>query len=92
MTLDRYCKWGAALLFAALFPNAAHAQTVAGSFDELRRILAIDETVVVTENSGHQTKGKVVDHGRRGSAQRLGAEWSADGCWHRRRRPRARYL
>src|SRR5262245_57026013 len=61
MTMDRYCKWGPALLFAALFPNAAHAQTVAGSFDELRRILAVDETVVVTENIGRQIRGKVVD-------------------------------
>ena len=44
-------------LTAVLLPVTASAQTVAGSFDELAKILKAGDTVTVTESDGRQTKG-----------------------------------
>jgi hypothetical protein len=44
-----------------LAPSPAPAQTVAHSFEELAQVLKKGRTVVVTEASGHRTKGTVVD-------------------------------
>ena len=46
---------------AILAPSLAQAQAVTSSFEELRRALKNGQTVVVTETSGHRTKGKVSD-------------------------------
>ncbi len=55
----------AGLLAASAFltPVAAPAQTVASSFDELRRVLKTGQTVIVTDTGGRQIKGKVSDVG-----------------------------
>lgn len=47
--------------FVVLVPGAAAAQTVAGSFEELRQVLKTGQTVVVTDSNGQKTKGKVAD-------------------------------
>jgi hypothetical protein len=44
-----------------LFPTTVGAQTVAQSFDELQRMLKVDQTVFVTDETGRLTKGKVAD-------------------------------
>jgi hypothetical protein len=54
-------RWLGGLMFAAVFPNNAQAQVVARSFDDLQRILKVGEKVVVTEDSGEQTRGKVAN-------------------------------
>jgi hypothetical protein len=48
-------------MFAVVFPSSAQAQIVVRSFTELQRILKVDETVVITDESGRQTRGKVAD-------------------------------
>jgi hypothetical protein len=45
----------------ALFPGDVQAQTVARSFEELQPILKVGQTVVVTDDSGRQTKGRLTD-------------------------------
>ena len=45
----------------ALFPGDIRAQTVARSFEELQSILKMGQTVVVTDDSGRQTKGRLTD-------------------------------
>jgi hypothetical protein len=52
-------RWLGGLMFAVVFPSTAQAQIVARSFDELQQILKVDETIVITDESGRQTKGKV---------------------------------
>lgn len=47
-------------LTALLLPATAGAQTVASSFDELKQILNVGDTVTVTESNGHRTKGHVM--------------------------------
>lgn len=54
-------RLGGLVLAVALVPNAASAQTVARSFDELQRTLKVGQTVFVTDESGRQTQGKVAD-------------------------------
>lgn len=53
--------WTTLAVFVMLAPSRAPAQTVANSFDELRQVLKKGQTVVVTDASGRQTKGKVSD-------------------------------
>ena len=45
----------------ALYPGDVRAQTVARSFEELQSILKVGQTVVVTDDSGRQTKGRLTD-------------------------------
>ena len=52
---------GALAVSVILAPSPAPAQTVANSFEELRRVLKNGQTVVVTDSSGQQTRGKVAD-------------------------------
>jgi hypothetical protein len=47
------------VIAVALFPGGAGAQTVAHSFEELQQILHVRQTVVVTDESGQETKGRV---------------------------------
>ena len=47
------------VLMAALLPHGAQAQTPAQSFDELRRLVGPREVVVVTDESGRSTKGRL---------------------------------
>lgn len=54
-------RLGGLVLAVALVPNAASAQTVVRSFDELQRTLKVGQTVFVTDESGRQTQGKVAD-------------------------------
>jgi hypothetical protein len=54
-------RLGGLVLAVGLVPNAASAQTVARSFDELQRTLKVGQTVFVTDESGRQTKGEVAD-------------------------------
>lgn len=54
-------RLGGLVLAVAIVPNAASAQTVARSFDELQRTLKVGQTVFVTDKSGRQTKGEVAD-------------------------------
>jgi len=54
-------RLGGLVLAVALVPNAASAQTVGRSFDELQRTLKVGQTVFVTDESGRQTQGKVAD-------------------------------
>ena len=53
--------WTLLALLVIVAPRPAPAQTVAGSFEELRQILKKGQTVVVTDASGQQTRGKVGD-------------------------------
>ena len=53
--------WALVAVFAILAPRAASAQTVASSFEELRQVLKKGQTVVVTDASGQQVRGKVGD-------------------------------
>ena len=58
LSANRRCLGG--FVFAvALCPAAARAQTSAHSFEELQRILKVRQTVVVTDESGREIKGKV---------------------------------
>ena len=50
------CAWMAWL--AAVSP--AHAQQVASSFDELRRLVTVGETVHVTNTNGTKARGRIV--------------------------------
>lgn len=59
--IRRNRRWLGGLMFAVVFPSTAQAQIVVRSFDELQRILKVDETVVITDESGRQTRGKVAD-------------------------------
>lgn len=54
-------RLGGLVLAVALVPNAASAQTVVRSFDELQRTLKVGQTVFVTDESGRRTQGKVAD-------------------------------
>ena len=54
-------RWSTLAAFVILTPGLARAQTVASSFEELRQVLKIGQTVVVTDASGRRTKGKVMD-------------------------------
>jgi hypothetical protein len=51
--------WGTLAVVFILAPSPAPAQTVATSFEELRQVLKNGQTVVVTDASGQQTRGKV---------------------------------
>jgi hypothetical protein len=53
--------WCGLAMLLMLAPRPASAQAVAGSFEELRQILKNGQMVVVTDASGHRTKGKVRD-------------------------------
>lgn len=52
-------RWLGGLMFAVVFPSPAPAQTVTRSFDELQQVLKLGETILITDESGRQTKGKV---------------------------------
>lgn len=60
MSLTR-CWLGGFTVAVALFPGDVRAQTVARSFEELQSILRVGQTVVVTDGSGRQTKGRLTD-------------------------------
>ena len=47
------------VLVVSLFAASAHAQTAARSFEELQRMLKVRQTVVVTDESGAETRGRV---------------------------------
>ena len=62
MTLPHRRRWRTLILLLLLgmaAPGAAHAQTVATSFEELRRILKNGQTIVVTDTAGQRITGKV---------------------------------
>jgi len=42
-----------------LWSPGAHAQSIASSFDELRQLVKVGETVVVTGADGRETKGRI---------------------------------
>ena len=46
-------------VFAVAFPGSAGAQTAVHSFEELQRMLKVRQTVVVTDESGREVKGRV---------------------------------
>ena len=60
ISLKRH-MWSTLAVFVFLAPSSAPAQPVANSFEELRQVLKKSQTVVVTDASGRQTKGKVAD-------------------------------
>ena len=60
LSLNRH-MWCTLAVFVIVAPSPAPAQTVASSFEELRQVLKKGQTVVVTDASGQQTKGKVAD-------------------------------
>jgi hypothetical protein len=47
--------------FLILVPGLAAAQSIAGSFEELRRTLKTGQTVIVTDSSGERIRGRVAD-------------------------------
>jgi hypothetical protein len=51
--------WSVLAVFITLAPNPAPAQPVATSFEELRQVLKPGQTVLVTDSSGQQIKGRV---------------------------------
>ena len=53
--------WIMVAVVAILAPSLALAQTVASSFEELGQVLKKGQTVVVTDASGQQVRGKVRD-------------------------------
>ncbi len=57
----RQVKWSAIVLPMVLVPSIGHAQRVTGSFDELQRIVEPNRSVIVTDNAGQKTKGKIVE-------------------------------
>jgi hypothetical protein len=60
MSLTR--RWlGGFTVAVALFPGDVRAQTVARSFEELQAILKVGQTVVITDDGGRQTKGRLTD-------------------------------
>jgi hypothetical protein len=52
-------RFGGVIFAVALIPGSAGAQTAAHSFEDLQRMLKVRETVVVSDESGRQVKGKV---------------------------------
>jgi multidrug efflux pump subunit AcrA (membrane-fusion protein) len=53
-------RWlGGFVLAAALFPCSARAQALAQSFEDLRQTLKVGQRVVVTDESGQKSKGRV---------------------------------
>jgi len=53
-------RWlGGFVLAAALFPGSARAQELARSFEDLRQTLKVGQRVVVTDESGQKSKGRV---------------------------------
>lgn len=52
-------RFGGFVFAVALFPGSAGAQTPAHSFEELQRLLKVRQTVVVTDESGREVKGRV---------------------------------
>jgi hypothetical protein len=53
-------RWlGGFVLTAALFPGSARAQALAQSFEDLRHTLKVGQRVVVTDESGQKSKGRV---------------------------------
>jgi hypothetical protein len=60
MTTFKRCTWSA-LAWVALAPGTAGAQTVANSFEELQRMLKPGQMVVIADDAGVETKGKVLD-------------------------------
>ena len=52
------CRLGGFIFAAALLPGTARAQT-AHTFEELHRILQVRQTVVVTDVSGQEAKGRI---------------------------------
>ena len=52
-------RLGGFVIAVALFPGAAGAQTLARSFEELQQVLRVRQTVVVTDEAGEETKGRV---------------------------------
>jgi hypothetical protein len=61
MSHSQLRRLGGITLVGVLLANGAGAQPAARSFDELRSKLNASQTVFVTDASGRQTKGKVVD-------------------------------
>lgn len=53
------CRLGAFIFGVALFPGSAGAQTATHSFEELQRMLKVRQTVLVTDESGQEVKGRV---------------------------------
>ena len=52
-------RLGRFVFAVALFPGSAGAQTAAHSFEELQRMLKVRQTVVVTDASDQEVKGRV---------------------------------
>ena len=52
-------RLGGFVFALALFPASAGAQTAVHSFEELQRMLKVRQTVVVTDESGREVKGRV---------------------------------
>ena len=52
-------RLGGFVFAVALFPGTAGAQTAVHSFEELQRMLKVRQTVVVTDESGQEVKGRV---------------------------------
>ena len=50
---------GGVVIAAALFPGSAGAQALAHSFEELQQVLSMRQTVVVTDEAGQETRGRV---------------------------------
>jgi hypothetical protein len=56
---SKYRRIAGLVVAIALLPAVARAQAVARSFEDARRALKVGETVVVTDESGRETKGRV---------------------------------
>ena len=52
-------RLGGFVIAVALFPGGVSAQTVAHSFEELQQVLKVRQTVVVTDESGQELKGRI---------------------------------
>jgi hypothetical protein len=71
--------WVIVAVLSIIAPRLAPAQTVANSFEDVKRPLKSDQIVVVTDASGKRTKGKVAETFAEGTVTQVRAK---DPLWN----------
>ena len=70
----RTLRMAAALTFAAMCPVTASAQQAVSSLDELKVLQSTNSPVTVTDTSGHEFRGTLVDASHAGVSLRIGGK------------------
>lgn len=70
----RTLPMAAALTFAVLHPVTARAQQAVSSFDDLKVLQSTSSPVTVTDTSGHEFRGALIDASHSGLTLRIGGK------------------